>query len=200
MNHIASLAKKFNDIETSPEFEYHTNIIKEVENINKLNQPKSNNQQIDDIQIKELILTVNNKIDNLTKLKKSILEPLSWKNRICYFLNDLGLELVTLMIAHPIMVGVIANAREENFTIADLPEYIFKPNIIFGNMFAYIAMRPINYIFKLGLETMNISTNICPKIISNWIEKQSKYIKFSMAIVLFFLLLLLPILPKQKLH
>lgn len=33
---------------------------------------------------------------------------------------------------------------------------------------------------------INIPTNLCPKIIANWIEKQSKYAKFLIAMLLFF--------------
>ncbi len=84
------------------------------------------------------------------------------------------------------MTGAIANAIQENFKISDWIKYFTKPNIILANSITYFSIRPVNSIFKWGLETLKIKTNICPQIISNWITKQSNYGKFSMAIFLFF--------------
>lgn len=59
-------------------------------------------------------------------------------------------------------------------------------------------MRPINYLFKSGLTKCGIPTNFCPKIISQWVEKQNKYAKFSMAIVLFFILAIITNITKTE--
>ncbi|MBP1527207.1 MAG: hypothetical protein H9Q66_04730 [Spiroplasma ixodetis] len=184
IKHINNLIKKLNNLPKPTDFEYHPNFKKEVEKISDFNCLK---KPIDNTIIKELTSSANKVIDNLNKLKKSNLDTLEWKERINYSLFDLFLESITWLMANSIMTGAIANAIQENFKISDWIKYFTKPNIILANTITYFSIRPVNSIFKWGLETLKIKTNICPQIISNWITKQSNYGKFSMAIFLFFL-------------
>lgn len=76
---ITNFAKKINEIKDYPEseFKYHSDFTQEIEQINTFSKKEADNKPIDDIKKKRVLLSINEIINNLTKLKKSILEPLT---------------------------------------------------------------------------------------------------------------------------
>lgn len=182
---VNNLMQKFNDIETCPEseFQYHphfTNQIKQIKNI-----MTSSKENIDtDIEIKEAISSINKSVKTLkTENKKPVALAKNWGYNL---LVNSGLETSIWAITHIILTGSSENTSKEDFNLQDwITKDIFNTDAQLANISRYFVMRPINNIFKWGLERWGIPTNFTPKKLSKWIEKQLQYKKVLMAIPLF---------------
>lgn len=180
MTAVNDLMQKFNEIENSIEFEYHLNFKTETDTIKQLIAKNVN----DDIEIKQVIVSVNKTIKTF---EKPMEKPLALVNNWgCNLLVNLTLETLTWGTSHVILTGSSENMSKENFNLQDwINKDIFTTGALIANVSRYFVMRPINNIFKSGLSKLGIPTNICPEKFKKWINKQSRGKKLMMAIPLF---------------
>lgn len=191
---INDLMEKFNAIESSTTFQYHPNFEKEVETIQKLIIAlENNNSSTDTDDIKKVISSANKMVKSIEKQPtKSLALANNWGWNL---LTNSGLEILTWAVSHIILTGSSENTSKEDFDWKNLIKInnwedfknsdIFATGALVGNISRYFVMRPINNIFKSGLEALTIPTNICPERLSKWINKQSRSKKLMMAIPLF---------------
>lgn len=182
---VNDLMQKFNAIESSTTFQYHPNFEKEVETIQKLIIAlENNNSSTDTDDIKKVISSANKMVKSIEKQPtKSLALANNWGRN---FLVNFTLETLTWGISHVILTGSSENTSKESFNLQEwITKDIFTTGALIGNISRYFVMRPINNIFKAGLERLGIPTNLCPEKLSKWINKQSRSKKLMMAIPLF---------------
>lgn len=180
---LNDLMEKFNAIESSTTFQYHTNFEKEIETIQKF-IALENNSSIDIDDIRKVISSANKMIKSIEKQPtKSLALANNWGRNL---LVNFTLESLTWGASHVILTGSSENTSKEDFNLQEwITKDIFATGALIGNVSRYFVMRPINNIFKAGLEILGIPTNLCPEKLSKWINKQSRSKKLIMAIPLF---------------
>jgi len=181
---INGLMQKFNAIETSTTFQYHANFEKEIETIEKLIDLENNSSPTDIDDIKKVISSANKMIKSIEKQPtKSLALANNWGRGLLVFLT---LETLTWSTSHIILTGSSENTSKEDFNLQEwITKDIFTKGALAANISRYFVMRPINNIFKEGLQRWSIPTNLCPEKLSKWINKQSRSKKLMMAIPLF---------------
>lgn len=181
---VNDLMQKFNAIESSRTFQYHPNFEKEVETIQKLIALENNNSSTDIDDIKKVISSANKMVKSIEKQPtKSLALTNNWGRN---FLVNFTLETLTWGASHIILTGSSENTSKEDFNLQEwITKDIFATGALIGNISRYFVMRPINNIFKAGLERLGIPTNLCPEKLSKWINNQSRSKKLMMAIPLF---------------
>lgn len=164
-------------------FQYHPQFAEEIEQIKAI--ITTSEATIDsNSEIKQLVSVTNKSIKTLsTENKKPLALTKNWGYN--FFVN-LVLETLTWAGSHIILTGSSENTAKENFNLQDwITKDIFSKGAFVANISRYFVMRPINNIFKSGLTKLGIPTNITPKKLARWIEKQPRYKKILMAIPLF---------------
>lgn len=182
---INNLIQQFNEVANcnESEFQYHPQFTKEIKQIKTIIATGEANIDSNS-EIKQLVSSTNKAIKTLiTENKKPLALTKNWGYN--FFIN-LVLETSTWAGSHIILTGSSENTAKENFNLQDwITKDIFSKGAFVANISRYFVMRPINNIFKSGLTKLGIPTNITPKKLARWIEKQPRYKKVLMAIPLF---------------
>ncbi|WP_425380959.1 hypothetical protein [Spiroplasma endosymbiont of Polydrusus pterygomalis] len=182
---INNLIQQFNEATNCDvsEFQYHPQFTEEIKQIKAIIATREANIDSNS-EIKQLVSVTNKSIKTLkTEFKKPLTLTENWGYNL--FIN-LVLETLTWAGSHIILTGSSENTAKENFNLQDwITKDIFSEGAFVANISRYFVMRPINNIFKSGLTKLGIPTNITPKKLARWIEKQPRYKKLLMAIPLF---------------